>query len=629
MTRGARPLAWVWAFGFVAADASADELLLAAGGRAAVVVRLAADAIPAERNAAAELATYLGRVTGAAFRVVDEREQPEARATIDVGPTRRARATIPDVDALPAERWGIRSDGSALFLYGGRPRGALYAVYHFLEDQVGVRFWTPWEEHVPSRPRLSVAPVERTGEPAFGYRDVSGVDGPLVYRARRRHNGHQSGLPAAWGGREAYGPPEHVHTAFAYVPPDEYFDRHPEFFSEIDGLRYGGDGQLCLSEEGVFDLVRERMSAFVRAARVEAARTGEPVPTLFDLSQNDWGRWCRCPRCAEQIAREGSAAAPWVSFLNRLAEWAAVELPGIRIDSLAYHHTFEPPRTLRLHDGIAVRVSALHQRDFAKPLRHPANFAAARAIAGWRERSRHTRIWDYAVLFADEGELPLPNLRVLAEDLSWYRRIGVEGVFLQLEDPLGSDLWDLKIWILSQLLEDPSRDLTALVRDFTSGYYGPAAASVRAYLHGLERAARRHPAELRYRPRPQAYAYLDAPFVFRSQQRFDEAERRVADDPLRLRRVRHARAALDRATLALWPELASAPAGGARLAATLDRAAVERRIRATWREQAELRLGPAAVEQVLREVERQLSYWAARPTARGGSGRPDRPRVPC
>jgi len=611
MSGCARALACACSLGLLAAGSAADELLLAAGGRSAVLVRVAADAIPAERNAAAELATYLGRVTGAAFRVVDEREAPHAGATIEVGPTLRARATIPDVDALPAEHWGIRSDGSTLFLYGGRPRGTLYAVYHFLEDQVGLRFWTPWEEHVPARSRLSVAPIDRTGQPAFGYRDVSGVDGPLVYRARRRHNGFESWLPSAWGGREAYGPPGQVHTAFAYVPPDEYFASHPEYFSEIDGLRYG-DGQLCPSEEGVFERVRERLSAFVRVAEDEAARAGEPAPTLFDLSQNDWGRWCRCPRCAEQIAREDSPAAPWVAFLNRLAEWAAVELPGIRIDTLAYDHTFAPPRTLRLDDGIVVRVSALHQRDFAKPLGDPANVAVARAIQGWRERSRHTRIWDYGVLFGDEGELPLPNLGLLADDLRWYRSIGVEGLFVQLEDPIGSDLWDLKIWVLSQLLEDPARDLGTLVRDFTSGYYGRAASDVRAYLRGLERAARRHPAVLRYRAPPQSYVYLDAAFVLASQQRFERAERRVADDPLRLRRVRHARAALDRATLALWPELWPGLAGGGRAAAPLDRQAIERRFRATWREQAELRLGPAAVEPVLAEVDRQLAYWAAR-----------------
>ena len=612
MTPLERTLVCVVATSLLGGSVSAGELLLAAGGRAAVAIRIASDAIPAEQTAARELATYLGRVTGAEFRVVDEADAAEAEATIEVGPTSSARAVLPEATGLAAERWGIRSDGRRLYLYGGRPRGVLYAVYHFLEDEVGVRFWTPWEELVPSRSRLSVGPIDRTGEPAFGYRDVSGIDGPLPYRARRRHNGFESWLPWAWGGREAYGPPGQVHTAFAYVSPEEHFDEHPEYFTEIGGLRYGGDGQLCLSEEAVFDLVRDRLRGFVAAAQAEAERTGEPAPTLFDFSQNDWGRSCRCARCAAEIEREGTPAALWVRFLNRLADWAAVELPGIRIDTLAYQHTFEPPRTLRLHGGIVVRVSALHQRDFARPLTHPANRTSAQAIEIWRERSRHTRIWDYTVLFGDEGELPFPNLEVVAADLRWYRGLGIEGVFVQQEDPVGSDLWDLKIWVLSQLLEDPDRDVPALVRGFTTEYYGPAARPVREYLRGLARAARRHPAELRYRPRPQDYLYLDGPFVRESHRRFDDAERRATGDPVRLRRVRHARLALDRATLALWPELE--PAAGARASggAALDRAAIEARFRATWREQTELRVGPHAVEAALGEVERQIAYWAAR-----------------
>ncbi len=589
----------------------AAETVLAEGGRATVVVRVADDAIPAERNAAAELATYLGRASGTTFRVLDERDAPDARATIDVGPTRRTRAAIPGIEAFSAERWGIRAERGTVLLYGGRPRGTLYAVYRFLEDEIGVRFWTPWDEHVPSRPRLAVGSIERSGEPAFVYRDVSGVAGPIVYRARRRHNGHESWLSAAWGGREGYGPPGPVHTAFAYVPPDELFDAHPEFFSEIDGLRYA-DGQLCPTDPGVFELVRQRLAAFVRQARQDAERQGEPAPTLFDLSQNDWGRHCRCPRCAELIAREGSPAAPWVVLLNRLAAWSEVELPGIRLDTLAYQFTFEPPRTLTLDDRVVVRVSALHDRDFAKPLDDPTNAAAARAILGWRARSRHTRVWDYALLFGDEGELPLPNLAVLADDLRWYREIGVEGVFLQLEDPLGSDLWDLKIWVVSQLLEDPGQEVRSLVRDFTTGYYGEAAPAVRAYLRALERALARRPAELRYRPRPQAYAYLDAPLVLASHRRFDEAQRSVAGNPTRLRRVRHARLALDRATLALWPELSRDEVAGPALTAAVDRRAVARRFRATWRAEAERRLGAAAVAPILAEVDRQLAYWDAR-----------------
>ena len=595
-----------------ARNVDARELLLASGGRAAVVVRVAADAIPAERNAAAELATYLGRITAAEFRVVDEADAPRAGATIEIGPTRRARGRIPDVASLPPERWGIRSDGATLYLYGGRPRGVLYAVYHFLEDEMGVRFWTPWEEHVPSRRRLAVGPLDRTGEPGFAYRDVTVVDGPVVYRARRRHNGHQSWLPLAWGGREAYGPPSHVHTAFAYVPPDEHFERHPEWFSEIDGLRYGGDGQLCLSDEGLFEVVRTRLAQYVASARSEAERTGEPMPTLFDLSQNDWGRYCRCARCSTLIVREGSPSAPWVSFLNRLALWAAVELPEIRIDSLAYHFTFEPPRTLRLADPVVLRVSALHQRDFLRPIDDPANARVAHAFLGWRERSRHTRVWDYAMLFGDEGELPLPNLSVLAADLRWYRRIGIEGVYLQIEDPIGSDLWDLKVWVVSQLVEDPDRSVRLLERQFTDGYYGRSGRYVRAYLRALERAARGSTGPLRYRPSPRDYRYLDAPFVLEAQRIFDRAERAVARDRERLRRVRHARSALDRATLALWPELASDPVAEARVGTELDRREIERRFRAVWAEQAGLRLSPAAVPHVLAEVDRQIAWWSAR-----------------
>ncbi len=80
-------------------------------------------------------------------------------------------------------------------------------------------------------------------------------------------NGHYSMLSPAYGGMEEYGN-KHVHNFYRYVPPEEFFETHPEYFSEIGGLRYGGDGQLCLTHPELPELVAERIEADPRKARL-------------------------------------------------------------------------------------------------------------------------------------------------------------------------------------------------------------------------------------------------------------------------------------------------------------------------------------------------------------------------
>ena len=166
---------------------------LSRDGMPTVVIVLADDPIPTEETAARELAEYLGKVTGGTFSVASESKLQGPKPAIYVGPTSFAKTQGLDPGDCEAERWAMRTVGDSLILVGGRPRGTLYAVYHFLEDTVGVRWWNPVEEHVPERPTLEIEPLDRSGQPTFRYRDIHRLyanDGGR-FAARNRINGKQ------------------------------------------------------------------------------------------------------------------------------------------------------------------------------------------------------------------------------------------------------------------------------------------------------------------------------------------------------------------------------------------------------------------------------------------------------
>ena len=218
------------------------------------------------------------------------------------------------------------------------------------------------------------------------------------------------------------------------------------------------------------------------------------------------------------------------------------------------------------------------------------------------------RIWDYLVTFGSDGDLPLPNLSYLATDYRFYLERGVEGMFVQHEHPISADLRDLKLWVLAKLLEDPQRKTARLIRDFTNGYYGPAGKYVRRYLCMLDEATDRHDHIIGHRATASDYVYIDALFATKASRAFDRAERVAGDDPVLLRRVRHARLSLDRATLKRWDELVEDWVKGGKDEAgfPLDADVIAARYLRTWIEQVELRLHPDRRRHAVRGAEKEV-----------------------
>ena len=155
------------------------------------------------------------------------------------------------------------------------------------------------------------------------------------------------------------------------------------------------------------------------------------------------------------------------------------------------------------------------------------------ALKGWSKITTHLHIWDYINNFIDYLR-PVPMMHILEPAVRSYREHGVTGVMYQSNyQSLGGVRSPLKAWVIAKLLWDPSRDVAALMADFTWGYYGKAAPAMVAFDTLLE--------EDRQEDRPfftdkRAFALIE------------EAERRAEDDDV-LHRVKVAKLPLLKASL--------------------------------------------------------------------------------
>jgi len=595
--------------------ASARALVLAQHGRASVAIVCATDAPAPERTAANELADYLGRISGAKFTVVPETQLNGQGSRIFVGRTGFSQAAGLTSTNLASEEWVLRSVGRDLVIVGGTPRGTLYGVYHFLEDTLGVHWWNPFEESVPRHSTLRIGRLDRRGQPAIPYRDIYmlyGQDGGRFAARNRLNREGDARVAAAYGGCLDYGPPYHVHTFYAYFPPKEFFAAHPEWYALSEGRRLRENGQLCLTNPDLRKAFRAKLLENIGRSWTAARAAGEPPPLVFSISQNDCLNPCQCADCQTIARNEESECGPLLDFVNYLADGIKTQYPAVFLDTLAYQYTQKVPRHIRPRDNVIVRLCDTDS-DPTRPITDPANAAFREHLTRWSQVARHLRIWDYAVTYANPVGMPMPTAQTFGPDYRFYRAHHVEGVFTELEFEILADLRDLKVWIMMKQLEDPDAEYPKLLQIFTDGFYGKAGSCVRQYLAALEREATARRTRCDWNSTPASLTYLNLNFMRQAQALFDQAEKTVRSDPTLLRRLRHARLPLDRATLAVHARLTAEWLRQGRPAATPPpaRETTAQRALDTWMAQARLRLPPAVQADEQRHAEAELHRYTA------------------
>jgi len=433
--------------------------------------------------AAAELAEYLKQISGAEFEVVDDRSQA-TDAEIVLGFGGRTEALLPSYDysELGHDGFIIKTVGTKLILAGGKKRGTMYAVYSFLEDYLGCRWWTPQEELVPEKQVIDILPIDRKHVPTFISRDtlcISNREGGNNWPIKHKLNGSGTAVTEEQGGKVRIYPGGHSFSAL--ISPDELFDEHPEWFAMIDGDRR--PYQLCTSNEEVVRKCVETVKRWI----VE-----HPDIDIFSVSQDDGPGFCHCPDCEAIYEEEGLLYRPnpmgaQLRLANRVAEAIEDEYPDKLIHTLAYFFTVNPPTKTRPHRNVLIRLCDYEScmshplEDCAYPVAaerpYPRRFVSL--VRKWGELTDKLFVWDYLTNFHNYLQ-PMPNLHVMQEDMQFFAENNVVGMYMQSVYGAGAkgDFQDLRNYLSAKLMWDPYCDFERGMDEFLAFYYGTSGASL-------------------------------------------------------------------------------------------------------------------------------------------------------
>ncbi len=476
----------------VAAPPGAAEVtLVEAGEPVATIVHLGQ---PGCEQAALELQHYIHAMSGAELPIEQmqvwdlETAYYEGRrlVVLAVGEETAGQFGL-EVPPLRAEGFYQMCDGSTLLGVLGRdPAGLMFGVYDLLE-QLGVRWYLPTElgEEIPRTPTIRAGWMDHAENPDFILRDMwlAYAGRPeaekQAYRTWARHN-RMGGVRAQMG-----------HALGYIISPEQYGDTHPEYFPLIDGRRLipqqRHNWQPCTSNPEVVRIAAEM-------AREAFGR--DPGLWCFSLSPNDgYGGWCECENCValdppeyRDDARRGKARRMLV-FANAVAELLAQTHPDRRVCFYAYAPTVEPPTDLRAHRQVAVAIAHYGAvGDNLRPIADPASPRNPRFIpllAGWSQVTDQIFAREYWTALVPEmdGIARVAAAWALAEDIPWYRDHNVIGFSSEALPIWGS--CGLNFYLAAKLMWDADADVDALLDDYFTGMYGPAAEPMREYFETI------------------------------------------------------------------------------------------------------------------------------------------------
>ena len=520
----------------VVCAATAQTIQISKDGKSDYVIVMPDNPAPVVKTAAKELASHLKGVIGQEFSIVVESARPDGRPAFVIGPAKVSAAVFkdPTFSMAKPDEIAIKFSGRDIYLNGQMPRGPLYSTYTFLEDYVGVCWWTRTETYIPSKPTLEVAAKDHEYAPKIICRETyyREVQTPLL-APRLRDNGHHAAIPEEYGGYCLI--IGLCHTFYQFLPPSKYFADHPEWYSEVKGKRQAGRNQLCLTND-------EMRAEFTKVALEQIKK--HPNARIISVSQNDWDGRCECAKCKAIEEAEGSPSGLVLRFTNAVAAEIAKQYPDYLVETLAYQYTRRAPKITRPAKNVVIRLCAVDVNT-AQPLEtSPDNAAFRKDIEDWSAISNHLYIWNYITNFMNYM-LPHPNWRALAPDIRYFVNHNAIGLFEQGDK--WCDVGDFvrpRQWIIAHLQWNPDYDERALMNKFFKGYYGAAGQYLIKYIDFLTETINKKNFKLHYYS-DSVSGWLSYDEMLEAEKIYAAAEEAVKDDAICAKRVRRERIPLD------------------------------------------------------------------------------------
>lgn len=428
------------------------------------------------------MAATIDRMSGSSGVRTAVKEGGESGFSIYVG--RAANSALIDLSDVKDDGYKLEIKPEGIYIVGKTDDATRNGIYDFLETHLECMYVSPENTYVPLCPTVKLALEEKTVNPTITWRKVYQYESVQNgWYERLKMNGtivkegeNSIELYNEWG--------TWCHSSFEFVPPEKYFDEHPEYYAKFLGKRryqFNVLGRtfpthLCYTNEEVYQIAEAEL-----VKRIEA----NPEVKFWDFSIMDtYFATCRCKECKKFNKEAGSEMGTLLAFLNRLADAIRDDYPDVYLSTLAYQRVKNPPKNMKCAPNLCINVCAFPGTQ-SYPYSTEGGIKASREFAErvveWGKICDNILVWDYVVNFT-HLKLPFPNFEFQKENLEFYLENNIRFVFHQgSREPMDENA-EMRTYLLSRQLWDKDVDLLALAKKYVAVVYGDAAGLVEEYM---------------------------------------------------------------------------------------------------------------------------------------------------
>jgi hypothetical protein len=490
-----------------ASRAQNGDFLLTKNGQPNAQIFLSTKADATEKYAAQELQSAIEKISGAQLNIVSS-DAPSTPAIVIGTP-----GSTPSIQAANLfntkneEETRVALRGQTLYLAAPTPGAALRAVYTFLQDTLGARWFWPGEsgEYLPTQKTIALKNPDIRQIPDIPIRSLS-INSPhydeatLIWMARNRLNRHnlqgptrliepmhEKGFNVMIGGHNAY-------------LDENVLENHPEYIAEINGKRQviASPPHLCWSNSGAQKALAEKVGKWW---------DDNPTVDAISFFGPDHNYFCECDQC-KAFAPDNSTR--WQKFSQSVIAEVNKTHPGKKYQTLAYQAYRDVPQEVAPFELVGYTT---YNINYTKPLSDPSNATAVGEIKAWQKAGGKMGLRGYQFIpFNERMYAPLTGL--IMDEVAWTKANGLQGWSSEIT-PFGwpknsapvDENWitnRMAVYAAAQAMWDTKLRPEELMRDWTNHIYGPAAAPMLNYHNAMEAAWRASKKPLSYFLQPPA-----------------------------------------------------------------------------------------------------------------------------
>lgn len=518
-----------------------NGITLAADGNTSYKILYEKNANEELKSAVSFLAESLQQMIGCGTIEIIEDNKADKGCFISIGNTQLSKNV--NIDQIENDGYILKVKDNNLIIKGANQSGTINGIYDFLETKLGCMFLRNDYDYIPEFPTIRLENYDEVINPSIAWRKQFQYEAlqnnwydKLKLNGTKAKEGFKEGIYAQWG--------TWCHTQFQFVPPEKYFDSHPEYFALINGKRcyqakwHSSDMQthLCLTNEDVYEIVKAGMKSEIQK---------NPEALYWDFSIMDTPvKVCQCPECNRINTKYQSNSATIIMFINRLAKDLGKEFPNLMFSTLAYQDCINPPVGLEVEQNVVIKLCANPgSQGYSYSVGANKNSKQIKLLLEfWGNIAKNIVVWDYVVDF-NHLLLPFPNYDVQKANMDFYVDNNVMGVFHQGSREKGDEMADMRTYLLSRQMWDKDIDFETLMKKYIQLNYGEASPYIEEYLETMSESYISHNKELNLydNPSKHKYDYLSASNIAKYMQLTEKAMAAVQDDQMALEQVEKVR----------------------------------------------------------------------------------------